>query len=96
VDCWARAADEKRASEIVTVKEINRIESSPRKQWFYAFPPSIHCLSFAREPLTQPGSERRMGPPRGVLAMLDREEKELYVGWTAILIFAMALVYFQQ
>jgi hypothetical protein len=28
--------------------------------------------------------------------MLDREEKELYVGWTAILIFAMALVYFQQ
>jgi hypothetical protein len=30
------------------------------------------------------------------LAVLDREEKELYVGWTAILIFAMALVYFQQ
>jgi len=28
--------------------------------------------------------------------MLDREEKELYVGWTAILIFAMARVYFQQ
>jgi hypothetical protein len=30
------------------------------------------------------------------LAMLDREEKELYLGWTAILIFAMVLVYFQQ
>jgi hypothetical protein len=28
--------------------------------------------------------------------MLDREEKELYVGWSVILIFAMALVYFQQ
>jgi len=28
--------------------------------------------------------------------MLDREEKELYIGWTAILIFAMAFVYFQQ
>jgi hypothetical protein len=29
-------------------------------------------------------------------AMLDQEEKELYLDWTAMLIFAMALVYFQQ
>jgi hypothetical protein len=30
------------------------------------------------------------------VGMLDPEEKELYLGWTAMLIFAMALVYFQQ
>jgi hypothetical protein len=30
------------------------------------------------------------------LAMLDREVKELYIGCSMILIFAMALVYFQQ
>jgi hypothetical protein len=28
--------------------------------------------------------------------MLDSEEKQLYLGATAILIFAMALIYFQQ
>jgi hypothetical protein len=32
--------------------------------------------------------------PGGMLAM--SEEKELYLGWTAILFFAMGLVYFQQ
>jgi hypothetical protein len=32
----------------------------------------------------------------GVLDMLDREEKELYIGWSVILVFAMVLVYFQQ
>jgi hypothetical protein len=35
-------------------------------------------------------------PLREGPAMLDREEKELYVGWSVILILAMALVYFQQ
>jgi hypothetical protein len=35
-------------------------------------------------------------PSEKVLAMLDPEEKELYLGWTAMLIFAMSLVYFQQ
>jgi hypothetical protein len=33
-----------------------------------------------------------MGLPGVGLAMLDREEKELYVGWTVILILAMVLV----
>jgi len=28
--------------------------------------------------------------------MLDRDVKELLIGWGAILIFAIALVYFQQ
>jgi hypothetical protein len=28
--------------------------------------------------------------------MLDRDAKELLIGWGAILIFAFALVYFQQ
>jgi hypothetical protein len=40
--------------------------------------------------LTQPGRERGMGAgPRGGLAMLDREEKELYVGWTVILMLGV-------
>jgi hypothetical protein len=33
---------------------------------------------------------------RGGVSMLDREVKELLIGWSAILIFALALVYFQQ
>jgi hypothetical protein len=37
-----------------------------------------------------------MGRPWGGLAMLDREIKELLIGWGAILIFAIALVYFRQ
>jgi hypothetical protein len=35
-----------------------------------------------------------VGWARGALAMT--EEKQLYLGWTAMLIFAMALVYFQK
>ena len=56
----------------------------------------VNPPSLARETLTQPWRESGIGCSRGVQAMLDREEKELYVGWSVILILAMALVYFQQ
>jgi hypothetical protein len=56
--------------------------------------PRVNLPFSAWERLTQPSRKRAMKLPGGMLAM--SEEKELYLGWTAILFFAMALVYFQQ
>jgi hypothetical protein len=80
----------------VTEKEINRIELSLETNDLTPFPLSIHYYS-APVSLTQPGRGEWNGSlHRGGLAMLDRDAKELLIGWSAILIFAFALVYFQQ
>jgi hypothetical protein len=31
-----------------------------------------------------------------IYAMVDRDIRELLIGWTAILIFALAIIYFSQ
>ena len=90
------AADDMRASKTAE-KKINRIESPSRRPMIVG--PLLRPIHyhFARESLTQSGRGRRiMVFSKGGLAMLNRDLKELLIGWGAILIFAIAFVYFRQ